>query len=171
MRAHGPNLMAVLLVAGVAATQPGPTLGDDLSNHPDSGYNFSLLIDGVEAGRFVEASELGANVDVIEYREGGSDAQVRELPGQAHFQPIVLRYGISESMELWNWFETSLLGEPEPRTVALVMYENDGRTEAYRWILLDAWVSSLHASRATDMINGSITVESVTIVYDGLERD
>ena len=133
-------------------------------------FNFTLLIEGVESGHFVECSGLGAEVDVIGYREGGANQQIRHLPGQIRYQPLELRYGLSQSRELWDWFDGTLNGETERRNVSVVVFENDGRTEALRWNLFSAWVAGWKAARL-DATANEVAIERMTLVYDRLERD
>lgn len=141
-----------------------------MADEPYRAFNFTLLIEGVESGHFVECSGLGAEVDVIAYREGGANQQIRHLPGQVRFQPLELHYGLSRSRELWDWFTRTLSGEAERRNVSVVMFENDGHTEAFRWNLFNAWVSRWKAARL-DASVGEVAIDSMTIVYDRLERD
>jgi phage tail-like protein len=141
-----------------------------MADEPYRAFNFTLLIEGVESGQFVECAGLSAEVDVIAYREGGANQQIRHLPGQVRFQPLELRYGLSRSRELWDWFSQTLSGETERRNVSVVMFENDGHTEAFRWNLFEAWVSRWKAAQLNATV-GEVAIDSMTIVYDRLERD
>ena len=141
-----------------------------MADDPYRAFNFTLLIEGVESGHFVECSGLGAEVDVIAYREGGANQQIRHMPGQVRFQPLELRYGLSQSRELWDWFGQTLNGETEKRNISVVMFQNDGRTEAFRWNLYSAWISGWKAAQL-DASADEVAIDSMTIVYDRLERD
>lgn len=140
-----------------------------MAEDPHRAFNFMLLIEGVSAAGFVECSGLGADIDVIAYREGGGGA-VRHLPGQARTRPMILRYGLTRSRAMWDWFETSSTGAPDRRNVSLVMLDADGATEAMRWNLMDAWVSGWQAARL-DALAGEVAIESMTVVYDRVDRD
>ena len=141
-----------------------------MAEDPFRAYNFALLIDGEEAGRFTEASGLGIKVDSIEYREGGVDSPLGRLPGQTRYNPLTLRYGVSRSRTLWDWFSATISGEVQRRDVALVLSDNDGTTEAFRWTLHDAWIADWRAAQL-DASENEIAIESMTIVYESLERD
>ena len=144
--------------------------GVAVAEDPYRAYNITLLIEGEKAAQFLEASGLGVDVDVIEYREGGAEGEIRELPGQVRYQPLELRYGISQSTVLWDWLSSALTGDQERRAVSIVMLDNDDLTEAFRWTLTDAWVVSWQAAHL-DAATGELAIESMTIVYDGLERE
>ena len=141
-----------------------------MAEDPYRAFNFALLIEGVNAGGFVECNGLGADVDVIAYREAGANQGIRHLPGQVRFRPLTLRYGLTRSREIWNWFQGAVTGEPERRNISVVMFESDGATEAFRWNLYDAWVSAWRGAKL-DAATNEAAIDSVTIVYDRVERD
>lgn len=141
-----------------------------MSTDPYRAYNFQLLLDGELVAGFVECSGLGADIPTIDYREGGSGHTVRHLPGRVRYQPATLRHGISRSRQLWDWFQGSIAGTPARRDVSLLMLDNDGITPAFRWNLFDAWVSQWKAA-ALEANSNEIAIETLTIVYDRLERD
>src|SRR5438045_6799879 len=95
--------------AGAAAAgQTGATPGVFID--PYRAYNFKLQIQGVTEGHFTECSGMGINVQVISYREGGVNQVVRKLPGRVEYGDVTLRYGLTKSIELWNWFMSSIKG-------------------------------------------------------------
>ena len=137
---------------------------------PYRAYNFNLLIEGLTVGGFLEVSGPAADVDVIAYREGGAGSRIRHLPGQVSYTPLVLRYGVTRERTLWDWFESTEAGVVERRNVSLVQYDNDGSSEAFRWNLYAAWPSRFVVAPLDGALN-EIAIESVTLVYDRLERD
>lgn len=137
---------------------------------PYRGFHFNLIIEGVSAGHFVECDGLGTDIDVIAYREGGANSEIRHLPGQTRYRPMTLRYGLTQSSELWDWFQSLQGGEPQRRNISVVLFDNDGTTEALRWNLFNAWVSGWRAA-PLDANRSEVAIETMTIVYDRLERD
>ena len=136
---------------------------------PYRAYNFKLEIQGVTEGHFTECSGLGVKVDVISYREGGASQIIHRLPGQVSYADITLRYGLTNSRQLWEWFLTSMRGKVERRNISIVLLDSDGVTEAMRWNLINAWVSEWRGS----VLNASaheVAIESMTLVFETLER-
>ena len=136
---------------------------------PYRAYNFKLEIQGVTEGHFTECSGLGVKVDVISYREGGASQVIHRLPGQVSYANITLRYGLTNSRQLWEWFLTSMRGKVERRNISIVLVDSDGVTEAMRWNLINAWVSEWQGA----VLNASaheVAIESMTIVFETLER-
>lgn len=137
---------------------------------PYRNYQFSLLIEGIETAGFVEATGLGVDIEVIAYREAGSGAAVRHLPGQVHYRPVTLKYGVTQDRSLWDWFEQVSMGDVVRRNVSVVQYAPDGMTEAFRWNLDQAWPSHFGIAPLNSQTS-SVAIEALTLVYDRLERD
>ena len=96
---------------------------------PFRAYNFKLEIQGVTAGHFTEVTGFDISVQAIPYREAGVGQVVRQIPGQVEYGAITLRYGLTSSRELWDWFMSSVKGKVERRNVSIVMV---GRNQASR---------------------------------------
>ncbi len=141
-----------------------------MSADPFRAYNFHLIVEGLTLGRFIEASGLGVSTEVIAYREGGAGAGVRHLAGQVNYSPLVLQYGVSNDSALWDWFKQTTSGNVERRNVSLLQYENDGVTESFRWNLFEAWPAKFLMA-PLDGTTSNVAIESVTIVFDRVERD
>jgi phage tail-like protein len=141
------------------------------TNLPDPyrSYNFKLQVQGVTEGHFAECSGMSASVQVISYREGGVSQAVRKLPGRVEYGDVTLRYGLTKSMELWNWFQASVKGKVERRNVSVLLLDTDGTTEVMRWDLVNAWLSAWRAA-SLDALGREVAVETLTLVFESLER-
>jgi phage tail-like protein len=78
---------------------------------PFLSYNFLVELDGIARAAFSEVSGLDATTDPVEYREGGENTTVRQLPGMTKYSNIVLKWGMSADMELYDWHRQIVLGE------------------------------------------------------------
>lgn len=136
---------------------------------PYRNYNFKLDIAGVTAGHFTECSGLGVRVTPIEYREGGNQSIVRHIPGRVDYAAVTLRYGLTESRELWDWIQTAVAGSVERKNISIILLDSAGNDEALRWNLVDAWPSEWRAARL-DALENEIAIETLTLVFDSLER-
>jgi len=156
------------------AAQPGQGQGAGAAQtgvwtDPYRAYNFKLEIQGVTEGHFTECNGLGVKVDVISYREGGNSQVVHRLPGQVSYADITLRYGLTNSRQLWEWFLTSLRGKVERRNISIVLVDNDGVTEVMRWNLINAWVSEWRGA-PLDASAHEVAIDTMTLVFETLER-
>ena len=136
---------------------------------PYRAYNFKLLIQDVTGGHFTECTGLGVKVEAIEYREAGNNQVVRKIPGQVKYSDVTLRYGLTASRELWEWFLTGVAGQVERKNVSIVMLDPDGVTEVMRWNLINAWPSEWRGA-SLDAMNREVAIESLTLVFETLDR-
>jgi phage tail-like protein len=137
---------------------------------PYRNYNFKLEVGNNIQGHFTYCSGVGIDFDVIRYREGGERQIVRVLAGQKTYSEVVFKYGVTDSRDLFDWFmKTVNEGSPEPRNVSIVLLANDGVTERARWNLGAAWPSGWRGA-ALDALGREIAIESLTLVFETLER-
>lgn len=136
---------------------------------PFRGYNFRLDVGGADLGHFTEVSGLGARVQAISYREGGRGQVVRRIPGRVEYADVTLRYGVTSSQDLWNWFLASLEGKVQRKHVSIFMLDADGTTDVVQWDLESAWPSEWRAA-PLDASGREVAVESMTLVFETLKR-
>ena len=80
---------------------------------PYLNFRFRVEMDGIQQAGFMECTGLGSQVDVLEYREGGIGAVVHKLPGKVSYPDITLKWGITDSKELYQWHLDVIRGHPE----------------------------------------------------------
>ncbi len=136
---------------------------------PFRAYNFKLDIQGVTQGHFTECTGLGIKVEAIRYREAGNNQVVRRIPGPVEYADVTLRYGITTSRELWDWFMTAVNGQVTRKNVSILLLDSDGATEVMRWELIDAWPSQWQGT-PLDALSHEIAIESLTLVFETLRR-
>ena len=134
---------------------------------PYKAFNFLVEIDGITSAAFAEASGLESETAAIEYRTGG-DGVVRKLPGLTKFGNIVLRRGVTNDAELWNWRKSVVDGAAQLRNGSIVLLD-DRRNVVLRWNFFNGWPCkwvgpALHA-QAND-----VAIETLEIAHEGLER-
>jgi phage tail-like protein len=132
-------------------------------------YNFKLVILGVTEGHFTECTGMGIRVQTIKYREGGTNEVVRCIPGYVEYADVTLRYGLTDSSELWNWFMTAVKGKVERKNVSVLMMDSDGTREVMRWNLINAWPSAWRGA-PLDALSQEVAIETLTLVFETLER-
>lgn len=137
---------------------------------PLRSYNFKLIVEGVTEGHFTECSPLGVRVDTIAYREGGSHQIVRQLPGQTNYSELTLRYGLTESRDLFDWIMETAAGRVRRQNVSVLILDTDGASERVRWNLLSAWPREWRGA-PLDALQSQVAIESLTLVYESLERE
>jgi phage tail-like protein len=135
---------------------------------PYRAYNFKLIIQGVTQGHFVECSGLAVRVAAIRYQEGG-DNVVHRIPGPIDYGDVTLRYGLTASADLWNWFMAAVQGRVERRNASILILNTDGVTEVLRWDLINAWPAEWRGA-PLDAMSREVAIESLTLVFESLQR-
>jgi phage tail-like protein len=149
--------------AGQTGAHPGAFID------PYRAYNFKLMIQGVTEGHFTACTGLGVKVEVIKYREGGTNQVVHCIPGQVNYADVTLRYGLTSSHEVWDWLMAAMTGKVERKNVSILMLDSSGVTEVMRWDLINAWPTEWHGA-ALDALNREVAIETLTLVYETLQR-
>lgn len=137
-------------------------------NDPYANFNFLVEIDGIARAGFQECVGLGAEVEVVEYREGGDQpTTVRKQPGRVHFPNVVLKRGITQDKSLWEWFKQVLNGRVSRASVAITLLDDEGQAVA-RWTLIRAWPAKWEGPALNGRGN-EIAIESLELAHEGLD--
>ncbi len=136
---------------------------------PYRSYNFKLLIGDMTEGHFMECSGMGVKIESISYREAGNNQVVRKIPGPVEYGDIELKYGLTDSRVLWDWFMTGVNGNIERKNVSIQLLNSSGSLPVMQWDLINAWASEWTGAEL-DAMGKEIAIESVTLVYEALQR-
>ena len=129
---------------------------------------FLLEIDGIAQGGFSECSGFGSNVQVIEYREGGDAQTVRKLPGMVSYPDITLRWGLTDSRELYDWHLSAVAGQVQRKNLSIIQLD-DRRQERVRWNCFGAWPSRWDGPDFNARGN-DVAIDALTISCERVER-
>jgi phage tail-like protein len=135
---------------------------------PYKAFNFLVEIDAITRAAFGEVSGLESETQVIEYRLGGESNTVRKLPGLTKYSNIVLRRGVTQDAELWNWRKSVVEGRVDRRNGSIVLLDDD-RTAVVRWNFFNGWISKWHGPDLNATGN-EVAIETIEIAHEGLER-
>jgi len=100
--------------------------------------HFKLMILGITEGHFTAFSGFRIRIDNISYMEGGSPVE-HQIPGRAHYDPVTLQFGFTQSRELWDWMMSAAKQPVQRKNVQIIVLDADGITEKVRWTLYNAW--------------------------------
>jgi len=84
---------------------------------PYKNLRFLVEIDGVIQAGFSDCTGFGSHVEPVEYREGGEPNAVRKLPGKVTYPDITLKWGVTDSRELYDGHLAALNGQLFVNTV------------------------------------------------------
>lgn len=136
---------------------------------PYRNFNFVVEIDGITQAGFSDCSGFGANTDPIEYREGGRNTTTLKMPGQTKYPNIVLKWGLTDSRDLYNWHRDVIKGKIRRAHGSIVVYDVDGVTEKVRWNFFNAWPTKWDGPDFSAKGN-DVAIETLELAHEGIER-
>jgi phage tail-like protein len=138
---------------------------------PYRNFRFLLEIDGITQAGFSEVAIPDTSSDVVEYREGSEATTVRKLSGLTKYGNITLKWGVTDSVELYEkWRKLVEDGKMKDarKNVAIILMDEEGNAAA-RWEFVNAWPSKYDApdlnAKGTD-----VAIETLEIVHEGMKR-
>ena len=139
---------------------------------PYRSYNFKLELGSIQRAGFRECSGLDSSQDPIDYREGDQGGQTaRKIPGMVKHSNIILKWGITDDSELWDWRKKVMDGKPREeylQNCSIILLDHDGVNELVRWNLINAWPSKW-TGPTFNATGNEVAIETLEIVHEGLE--
>jgi phage tail-like protein len=137
---------------------------------PHRNSHFKLEIQGIVQAGFAEVAIADSTSDAIEYREGTDPLTLRKLAGLTKYGNITLKWGLTESAEIWEWRKAVMDGQVEDarRNGAIVVLDTEGQ-EVVRWNFINGWPSKYDPSDLNAKGN-DVAIETLEITHEGLER-
>jgi len=137
-------------------------------NDPYKSSRFLVEIEGIVQAGFSEASGFGSNVEVVEYREGGDTPTVRKLPGKVSYPDITLKWGITDSRELYEWHRAAVNGQVDRKNGSILLLDDLGQ-EKVRWNFFEAWPSKWEGP-SFNATGNEVAIDSLTVSCERVER-
>lgn len=138
---------------------------------PFRNFRFRIEIDGIQQAGFSEATIPDSNSDVVEYREGNEPVVYsRKLPGLTKHGNLTLKWGTTNSMEIYNWRKLVEQGKIKDarRNISVILIDEEGK-DAARWDFGQAWPSKYDAPDMNAKGN-DVAIETLEIVFESMQR-
>jgi len=137
---------------------------------PLKAYRYLVEIDGVTQAGFSEVTIPDSAQDPIEYREGTDLPTLRKIPGLIKYGNVVLKWGSTDSVELFNWRKLVEDGNMEEarKNMAIIVLNETGEATA-RWEFREAWATKYDAPDLKASGN-EIAIETLEIAHEGMSR-
>lgn len=135
---------------------------------PYRGFRYRVEIEGITQAGFSEVSGYNTSLDVIEYREGNERTTPRKLPGLTKYGNITLKWGVTDSMDMYKWIENAVNGKIERKTVTIISINEEG-TDVATWQIIEAWPAKYTAPNFNAKGN-EVAIESLELAHEGLTR-
>lgn len=139
-------------------------------NDPLRNFRFRLEIDQITQGHFSEVAIGETTTEPIDYREGNEPTRVRKLPGLTKYGAITLKWGVTDSMDLYNWHKKIVDGQikDQRKKVKIIVIDEAG-TDKASYLIEEAWPSKYDPSDLNGKGN-EVFIEVLEITHEGLER-
>jgi len=135
---------------------------------PYKGFRFRVEIHGIQQAGFSECSSVGSHIEVVEYREGGDTATVRKLTGKTSYPDITLKWGMTDSQDLYAWHLQTVQGTVQRQDGSVIQLDDTGN-EKLRWNFYKAWPSKwdgpTYSAKAND-----VAIETLTLTCERVEK-
>lgn len=137
-------------------------------NDPYRNFRFRVEIEGLQQAGFSEVSGFDASFDVIQYREGNEAITTRKLPGLARYGNISLKWGATDSIELWEWIQDCVNGTVERKTVTIIAIDEEGQDVA-TWQVIESWPVRYTAPNFNGQ-GSEVAIELLELAHEGMTR-
>lgn len=137
---------------------------------PYKGFRFLVEIEGIVQAGFAEVTIPDSAQDPVEYREGSDLPTVRKIPGLIKYGNVVLKWGTTDSLELYEWryqVESGLVASAR-KNMAVIVLDEEGQMAA-RWEFREAWPTKYDAPDLKASGN-EIAIETLEIAHEGMRR-
>jgi phage tail-like protein len=135
---------------------------------PYKNFKFLVEIEGIVQAGFSECSGISSEVEATEYREGGDPTTVRKLPGKVTYSDVTLKWGITDSRELYDWHFAAVSGLIQRKNGSVIL-QNDVGEEKCRWNFFDAWPKK-YEGPSLNATGKDVAIETLTVTCERLER-
>ena len=147
-----------------------------LRDRPYVQFNFLVDLgtgntDGPEAG-FQEASGIGMEVTVAEYRNGTEKENgVRKITGLNKSTDVTLKRGVIGSLNLYAWLNDIRNGNQNALRNVTVQLQNEDHTAVVQtWKLMRARIIK-HTSGPMNAKGTDVAMEELVLAYERLEME
>ena len=135
---------------------------------PYGNFNFRVELDGITRATFSDVSGLDSTIESTDYREGGENTTVRKLPGLTKYSNIVLKWGMTDDRELYDWHRDAVRGNVQSKNGSVVVLDRQG-AEKVRWNFFNAWPVKCDPPDFSASSN-DVALETLELAHEGLER-
>jgi phage tail-like protein len=136
---------------------------------PYRNFNFLVELDGIAQASFTDCTGMEATTEAVEHREGGDNVTVHKLPGKTTYADISLKWGLTDSDELWQWRKSVIDGTFERKNGSIVAYDLTNKREVARWNFVNAWPTKWEGP-AFSAKGSEVAIETLVLAHEGIVR-
>lgn len=134
---------------------------------PFSNFRFYIELDNMMSAGFSEVSGIESKIEIQTYKEGGVNDRVYSYPTGTTHSEIVLKRGLTYSMDFWYWYDKATRGKIERKSGAIVLVD-ENLEEQVRWSFYNAYPVYWKGPQLNANMS-DIAVEEVHLVHEGIK--
>jgi phage tail-like protein len=135
-------------------------------------FQYAVEIQGKVSGYFTECSGLGSEHEVIDHKvvDAKGKEVIQKIPGRLKWESIVLKRGITDTMDIWEWRKMVEDGDVDgARANGSIVMMDQHLNAVARWNFENAWpVKVSGPSMKSD--SNEIGIEELTIAHEYIRR-
>ena len=135
---------------------------------PFRNFNFLVEIGGITQAGFTDCSGFGATTEPTEVNEGGLNGFSHKLPGRTKQSNITLKWGMTDSRDLYNWYRDIVNGRIKRYSGSIIVLDLEGQEKA-RWDFTDAWPTKWDGPDFSAK-GAEVAIETLEIAHHGIVR-
>lgn len=106
---------------------------------PYMSFKFRVEIDGITVAGFSEVTGIQFETETETYEEGGVNDFVHILPKRTKRQNIILKHGITDRHDMWDWYQDVVNGRFLRRNGSIVLQDAAGKDLNWTWKFFRAY--------------------------------
>ena len=132
--------------------------------------NYKFLVDLGDGNQvnFEEVILPESEVEIIEYRDGSDIlSSSRKIPGRVKYTNLILKRGLTQSSELYDWFKQSKNGTPDLRDISVKILNKENEPVA-TWKLSNCWPTK-YSGPVLNSTQSELTMEVIEIATQDVD--
>ncbi len=146
-----------------------------MTSRPFTQFNFEvqLRLEGdsepICQGAFSEVDGLEITMEPTTIREGGGNGRQIHLVGPVSYGQLSLKRGMSETLDLWDWFDR-LQTERNLRAEGEIHMKSPDRSKSTAIYVLRGCLPVSLKGAALNAADGSVAIEEMQVAFETLHR-
>lgn len=135
---------------------------------PPVGFRFTVKFDRMPAVGFSDCSGLQAEIETLEYAEGGVNTHTWKLAGRARHGNVTFKRGVIDRLT-WDWFQKIADGAFDARNCTICVKDASGTQDVLEFQLTGAFPVKWQGPELAAGQN-NLALESMEVAHQGLTR-
>ena len=144
---------------------------------PLTTFNFLVELTREDEGKpmceaaFAECDGLEVTMQPKTYQEGGNNGRQIQLAGPVTYGQLSLKRGMTDSVELWKWFDETMAGNYSLRANGVVSILSPDRGRVTARFLLSRCLPIKLKAPGLNAKDGQLAIEEMHIAYERMQID